>query len=56
MLGRIGCVLPQVIISSAGSWFGMSVCIERMTQRSSMHLPTSGKISLTSMPALAALA
>ena len=38
MLGRIGCMLPQFIRSRPGSWFGMSVCIERMTQMSSMHL------------------
>src|SRR4051794_17015034 len=50
MLGRIGCVFPHVISRRPGSWFGMFVCIERITQMSSMHFPTSGYIALTSMP------
>ena len=37
MLGRIGCMLPEFIINRPGSWLGLSVYIERMTQRSSMH-------------------
>ena len=49
-LGRTCRTSPQFIIISDGSWFGMSVYIERMTHRSSTHSPTFGKISLTSMP------
>src|SRR4051794_30759517 len=56
MLGRIGCCSPQVIINSDGSWLGTLVCIDRTTQMSSMHLPTSGKRSLTSTPLLPHLA
>ncbi len=37
-------------MSSDGSWLGMFVCIERMTQMSSMQLPMCGKMSLTSIP------
>src|SRR6185436_17264629 len=51
-LGRIGCMLPEFIISRAGSWLGLSVCIERITQSSSIHLATSGYSSETSMPLL----
>ena len=40
------------IISIDGSWFGMSVYIERMKQMSSAHSPTCGNSSLTSIPAL----
>ena len=42
--------VARFIISSDGSWFGMSVYIERMTQMSSTHSPTCGNSSLTSMP------
>ena len=50
MLGRTGCMSPQVIMSSDGSWFGTLVYIERMTHRSSAHSPIFGKISLTGSP------
>src|SRR5437899_9206565 len=50
MLGRINRASPQFINSKDGSWFGTSACIERMTAMSSIHRPTWGKISLTSMP------
>ena len=50
MLGRISRASPQFISSSDGSWFGTSACIERMTQMSSITLPTLAKNSLTSMP------
>ncbi len=50
MLGRIGWRLPLHIINNEGSWLGTLVCIERITQMSSMHFPTSGKISETSIP------
>ena len=49
-LGRIGCMLPEFIIKSDGSWFGLSVYIERITQMSSMQPATCGKSSVTSMP------
>ena len=42
-LGRIGCMLPEFIISSDGSWFGLSVYIERSTQSSSMQAADVGK-------------
>ena len=48
--GRIGCMLPEFIIKSDGSWLGLSVYIERITQRSSMQPATCGKSSVTSMP------
>jgi hypothetical protein len=35
-----------------GPWFGMSVCIDRMTHRSSANWATRGKRSLTSSPDL----
>jgi hypothetical protein len=50
MLGRTGCMSPQVIINSDGSWFGTLVCIERMTHKSSAHWAMRGKISLTGSP------
>ena len=49
-LGRIGCMLPEFIISSEGSWLGLSVYIERSTQISSMQPATCGNSSDTSMP------
>ena len=49
-LGRTSRASPQFISSSDGSWFGTLACIERMTAMSSMHSPTCGKSSLTSMP------
>ena len=49
-LGRIWRTSPEFIIISDGSWFGMSVCIERTIQRSSTQPPTFEKISLTSIP------
>src|ERR1700678_1744231 len=49
-LGRVGCMLPEFIINSDGSWFGLSVYIERITQMSSMQAATCGKSSVTSMP------
>ena len=33
-----------------GSWFGKSVCIDRITAISSIMEPTCGNSSLTSMP------
>ena len=51
MLGRIGCMLPLFMNNRPGSWFGVSVCIERMTHRSSMSAAVCGNRSLTSMPA-----
>src|SRR5262245_22615646 len=50
MLGRIGCVSPQVIMSSDGSWLGTLVCIERMTHRSSAWRARCGNSSLISIP------
>src|SRR5271165_3358894 len=52
MEGRPGTRWPQFIRNSDGSWFGISVYIERMTQTSSMASPSLGKISLISMPLL----
>ena len=50
-LGRIGCMSPQFISSSAGSWFGTSACIERMTQQVvDAARAMSGRVSLTSIP------
>src|SRR5262245_49261828 len=49
-LGRIISESPQFISINEGSWLGSSVCIERMTQRSSAHAPTWGNSSLTSSP------
>ena len=49
-LGRTCRTSPQFIIISDGSWFGISVCIERTMQRSSTQPPTFEKISLTSVP------
>ena len=46
----MGCRLPECICKRAGSWFGTSVCIERMTQHSSMTEARWGRLSLTSMP------
>ena len=43
MLGRISRASPQFISSSDGSWLGTSACIERMTQMSSITLPTLAK-------------
>ncbi len=43
---------PVFIISIDGSWFGISVYIDRMKQMSSAHSPTWGNSSLTSIPAL----
>src|SRR5439155_18227595 len=48
--GRISRASPQFIRSNDGSWLGTSAYIERMTAMSSMHSPTCGKSSLTSMP------
>src|SRR6266851_10249401 len=48
--GRPTWLCPVFIISMEGSWFGMSVYIERMKQISSAHSPTCGNNSLTSMP------
>src|SRR5215467_3680116 len=41
---------PVFIISIDGSWFGMSVYIDRIQQMSSAIWPTLGNSSLTSMP------
>src|SRR6266850_789234 len=41
---------PVLNMKSAGSWFGTSVHMDRITQNSSIKLPTRGKISDTSMP------
>src|SRR6478609_8591815 len=49
-LGRIGCVSPEVIISSEGSWLGTLVYIERRTHSSSACSRRRGKISLISRP------
>src|SRR6266550_3914926 len=49
-LGRIGCMLPEFIIKSDGSWLGLSVYIERITQISSMAAARCGKSSETAMP------
>ena len=49
-------MLPEFISSSAGSWFGLSVCIERMTQRSSMHSADLGEQLADLDAALAVLA
>ncbi len=46
----MGWMLPVHIWSSAGSWFGTSVCAERMMQQSSMTRARCGSVSLTSMP------
>ena len=43
-------MLPEFIIKSDGSWFGLSVYIERITQISSMQAATCGKSSVTSIP------
>src|SRR6266436_920403 len=48
--GRPTWLNPVFIISIAGSWFGISVYIERIQQMSSAHAPTFGNSSLTSMP------
>ena len=50
--GRPTWMWPVFIISIDGSWFGMSVCIERITQMSSAQAPTCGNSSLTSSPLL----
>src|ERR1700693_2890245 len=50
--GRPGTRWPQFIRKSDGSWFGISVYIERITQTSSIESPSLGKISLISMPLL----
>src|SRR5580693_1808549 len=52
MEGRPGTRWPQFIRNSDGSWFGISVYMERMTQTSSIESPNLGKISLISMPLL----
>src|SRR5262249_44354763 len=52
----IGCMLPEFMNSSARSWAGLSVCMERRTQMSSMHWASSGNSSLTSTPLLPCLA
>ena len=49
-LGRIGCMLPEFIIKSEGSWLGLSVYIERSTQISSMQPATCGKRFVSSIP------
>ena len=46
----MGWTLPVCICNNAGSWFGTSVFIERITQQSSMMRPRFGSVSLTSMP------
>ena len=51
MLGRIGCMLPLFMNKRPGSWFAVSVCIERMTQMSSISAAVCGNRSVTSMPA-----
>src|SRR5262245_57214466 len=43
---------PQFIIIKEGSWLGRSVCMERITQRSSANSAVNGKSSLTSRPLL----
>ena len=43
MLGRASRSSPQFISSSDGSWLGMSACIERMTQMSSIMLGRAGE-------------
>src|SRR5438309_7787884 len=50
MEGRPGSFSPQLSMNRDGSWLGRSVYMERMTQRSSAHSPSWGKISLTSRP------
>src|SRR5262249_24442056 len=54
-LGRGRRASPQFMSMSDGSWLGTSACMERMTQMSSMHSATCGKMSLTSMALLAYL-
>src|SRR5687767_9590499 len=48
--GRIGCKFPVCIWISAGSWFGTSVFIDRITQQSSITRARCGSVSLTSIP------
>src|SRR3984957_20552386 len=48
--GRPEKLAPVFIISSAGSWLGISVYTERTKHMSSTHSARLGKISLTSMP------
>src|SRR4051812_19757184 len=50
MLGREKRMSPQFIMSSEGSWFGTSVCIDRMTQSSSACSRSFGKALLISRP------
>src|SRR5436190_15927924 len=50
MLGRVCRASPQFMRKMQESWSGLSVFIDRMTQRSSTHSARWGKISLTSMP------
>src|SRR4051812_4766780 len=50
MLGREKRMSPQFIMSSEGSWFGTSVCIERMTQSSSAWSRSFGNALLISRP------
>ena len=49
-LGRGRMRFPQFIMARAPSWLGISVNMERTTQRSSTCLATWGNNSLTSMP------
>ena len=56
MLGRVGCVSPEFIMSREGSWLGTLVCIDRTTHSLSACLAISGNRSLTSMPLLPCLA
>src|SRR5579885_2289569 len=43
-------MLPLFIRNRAGPWLGLSVCVERMTQTSSMQRARFGSNSLTSTP------
>ena len=53
--GRIGWMLPVCICNNAGSWFGTSVRMDRITQQSSITRARFGKVSLISMPLWPAL-
>src|SRR5215813_11162331 len=48
--GRPAWLKPVFIISIDGSWFGISVFIDRIQQMLSAHSPRLGNRSLTSIP------
>ena len=50
MLGTLGVIVPLFISNSAGPWFGLSVCTERNTHRSSANFAVCGSNSLTGNP------